>query len=166
MFDNIGEKIKGLATFLFGIECIACIIAGFVMMGVDDDWEYFAIGLAIAFGGSLIAWASSFFMYGFGELICRVCSIEEKLNPQKVSKPIEKEQEEEKTTWESVKKDLAEEKKRELLPTSQQKSTCAVCGRENEHLKFCNLKTIWGTVAAGYVCEDCLVCGAAEIIEE
>lgn len=75
MYDNIGSKIKKLAVILTIAESIASFIAGTVMLAGE------AIGLALLFmfAGPLFAWASSFLLYGFGELIEKVGSIEEKV---------------------------------------------------------------------------------------
>ena len=64
MFENIGEKIKTLATVIsilgIGISCIC----GLVLIG-----QKFVAGILVAGIGSLISWISSFALYGFGELI-------------------------------------------------------------------------------------------------
>ena len=64
MFNNIGGKIKKLAVILTVIEMTASIIAGFVLA---EDTE--GISLAIAVAVCLIAWISSFVLYGYGQLI-------------------------------------------------------------------------------------------------
>ncbi len=71
MFDNIGGKIKGLAKVLFWIEAIGAVIAGLVMV---EDTE--GISLLFALAGILVAWISSWFLYGFGEIIDKLCDIE------------------------------------------------------------------------------------------
>ena len=65
MFDNIDSKLKTLATTLCVILIICSIIAGIAIMATVD----FLIGLLIAAVGSLLSWASSFFIYAFGQLI-------------------------------------------------------------------------------------------------
>lgn len=64
MFDNIGEKIKALAT----IECI-CGIIGSVLLGIVIMTEELLLGLAVAIVGSLASWLGSFVIYGFGDLV-------------------------------------------------------------------------------------------------
>ena len=71
MFDNIGGKIKGLAKVLFWLEAIASVIVGLVLV---EDTEGLSLLLAIA--GVLVAWVSSWFLYGFGEIIDKLCDIE------------------------------------------------------------------------------------------
>ncbi len=82
MFDNIGQKIKILAKVLCLIGIIVSIIAAIIMFSFVDtssmaskDSIYMGIGLAFLLIGSLLAWGSSLFMYGFGELIDNVCDI-------------------------------------------------------------------------------------------
>lgn len=82
MFDNIGKKIKGLATIICWIGIVASIFGGF---GV---WVAFSNGpggllffLVIAGVGSLFSWIGSFVLYGFGELIDKVANIESASNP-------------------------------------------------------------------------------------
>ena len=72
MYDNIGKKIKGLAMTIFIIEAIAAVIAGIFYIAAN---EYMLLGLLTMAGGFLVAWISSWFLYGFGELIDKVCDI-------------------------------------------------------------------------------------------
>lgn len=66
MFENIGEKIKGLAKVVTIIGIIASCIGGLVIM---FEGESFILGLITAALGSLGSWVGSFLLYGFGELI-------------------------------------------------------------------------------------------------
>ena len=67
MFDNIGEKIKILAKVIAVLGIIASVVLGIYYMTAGR--EFFGFGLMIAIVGSLVSWVSSFFAYGFGELI-------------------------------------------------------------------------------------------------
>ena len=73
MYDNIGGKIKGLAKAVFIVEAIAAVITGIALMAIDEDLILFGILTLIL--GPVIAWVSSWLLYGFGELIDRVCEI-------------------------------------------------------------------------------------------
>lgn len=64
MFDNIGGKIKGVATIICVIGMIASLCVGFFFMRED-----IFLGIAIMIAGSLVSWLGSFFSYGFGQLI-------------------------------------------------------------------------------------------------
>jgi len=78
MFSNIGSKIKTTAKVIAWIGIIISIIIGFMLssQGCDND-EGIVIftGISIMVGGSILSWVSSFFMYGFGELIERATEI-------------------------------------------------------------------------------------------
>ena len=74
MYDNIGKKIKGLAKGLFIIEAAAAIITGIALMADDEDT--IPIALLIMVVVPLIAWISSWLLYGFGELIDKASDIE------------------------------------------------------------------------------------------
>lgn len=68
MYNNIGEKIKGVAKFLSVIGIVGSIIIGTTMiitMHESISW----IGLIILIFGSLVSWILSFPLYGFGQLI-------------------------------------------------------------------------------------------------
>ncbi len=78
MFDNIGGKIKGLATFFCVSGIIASIIGGISIIALDQETSRYSsgpsggaitIGVMIIIFGSLISWISSFVLYGFGEII-------------------------------------------------------------------------------------------------
>jgi len=80
MWDNISEKIKLLAKVIAWVGIISSVISGIslISQGIDlnqssrsgRDGELFIfLGIASLIGGSIISWISSFFMYGFGELI-------------------------------------------------------------------------------------------------
>lgn len=80
LFDEIGKKIKSLAKVVFVLEVIASVILGLVLISVGSHMRYDGEGMTI-FGlvllllGWLIAWVSSFFVYGFGELIDKTSEI-------------------------------------------------------------------------------------------
>ena len=80
MWDNIGEKIKTLAKVIAFVGIISSIIGGISLIsqgiGINQrNWSSSGgelsifLGIASLIGGSIISWISSFFMYGFGELI-------------------------------------------------------------------------------------------------
>ena len=68
MFDNIGRKIKTLASVLAWIGIVLSIIYGLILLadGKDDN---VVVGVIIIVVGSLCSWLSSFVLYGFGQLI-------------------------------------------------------------------------------------------------
>ncbi len=87
MFNNIGAKIKGLAIGTFIVETLGALITGICLWADWGDTEGFLLFLAIGVGGSLVAWISSWFIYGYGELIentgntvTQIKSIDQKLD--------------------------------------------------------------------------------------
>ena len=79
MFSNIGHKIKVLAKLITWVGIVASVISGIVMMsGARTSISMYGIQVqgGMAWGGiltivlgSLASWASSFILYGFGDLV-------------------------------------------------------------------------------------------------
>ena len=69
-FQNIGKKIKTLAVIVSIVGVVVSIICGMTVMTGNAG-----VGLLIAILGSLASWVSSFFSYGFGELIEKTTEI-------------------------------------------------------------------------------------------
>jgi len=88
MYDNIGEKIKWLAKFIAIAGIIVSVISGLIIFigaitGAKISSFFgssssnngtvvltgFLTGILYMVVGSLISWISSWFLYGFGELI-------------------------------------------------------------------------------------------------
>ncbi len=63
-YDNIGGKIKKWATWIFTAEAIIAILAGIILMN-----EHVLIGLLVVVLGPIVAWISSWLLYGYGQLI-------------------------------------------------------------------------------------------------
>ena len=81
MFNNIGGKIKTLAVVLCIIGMVASLITALVLWSQSSyRSDNTAAGLLTLVGGCLVSWVSSFFTYGFGQLIEYAKSIDEKLN--------------------------------------------------------------------------------------
>ena len=81
MYTCIGKKLKGLAIAMFIILAIAAIACGFVF---GNELDSGGAGFLIFLSGAFIAWLSSWVLYGFGELIDKVCSIESALKGSSV----------------------------------------------------------------------------------
>ena len=74
MFENIGGKIKGLAKFICWAGITITVLRN--LIGLNSR------GFAAIFWmvvGCLLSWIGSFFVYGFGELIEKVTSIDKTL---------------------------------------------------------------------------------------
>ena len=81
MYDNIGNKIKILAQIICVFGVVASVILGLVICFRTNEFN--EIGLLYILIGSISSWISSFIIYGFGELIEKVCSIEKKVGTSK-----------------------------------------------------------------------------------
>ncbi len=87
MFTNIGKKIKVLSVIFCVILVIAAIVTGIIFIS-DGEAD---IGFTIIFAGPFVAWISSFFTYGFGEIICLLQqSVDLQTAPAKKEKESEK----------------------------------------------------------------------------
>ena len=73
MYENIGSKIKGLAKAIFYIQAILSVFFGIGAMAEGDDMMLTGVLLMIL--GPIVAWVSSWLIYGFGELIDKTCDI-------------------------------------------------------------------------------------------
>ncbi len=88
-FTNIGTKIKNWAKWSFIVEAIACIIAApigaicFWFLAIDSYYyggEYFMYGCLILLAlpvALAVALVSNWPLYAFGELVERVCSMDD-----------------------------------------------------------------------------------------
>lgn len=65
MFNNIGGKIKSVASVLTGLGIAISIVIGIIAIIASAP----GIGLLTIFLGSLASWLSSLTLYGFGQLI-------------------------------------------------------------------------------------------------
>ena len=66
-YDNIGSKIKGWAIWIFLGEALAAVIAGIALIAEDADMAL--VGFLLIFLGPIVAWVSSWLLYGYGQLI-------------------------------------------------------------------------------------------------
>lgn len=73
MHNNIGGKIKALAKVITWVGIIGSVISGGLQIASGANYRssgaFIITGLLTIVGGSLIAWISSFILYGFGQLI-------------------------------------------------------------------------------------------------
>ena len=80
MFSNIGRKVRGLAAVLCVIGILAAVGAG-VFLYFTKLLELVPC-IAIAVGGVLISWLSSWVMYCIGDTHVKIERLEEKLIPK------------------------------------------------------------------------------------
>ncbi len=65
MFENISDKIKGVALISTIVGMICSVISGIIMMAS----QMFLMGLLVIFLGCLLSWVGSFALYALGELV-------------------------------------------------------------------------------------------------
>lgn len=80
MFNNIGGKIKALASLFTWIGIIISLVIGLLFIFADSHGV--VIGILIIVIGSLMSWISSWLLYGFGDLIENSSIIARKLSPE------------------------------------------------------------------------------------
>ena len=76
MYNDIGGKIKKLTKTIAVIEAFITVIIASSFMFTDDE-KMVGIGVLVMIIGCVIAWISSWLLYGFGEIIEKVSLIEE-----------------------------------------------------------------------------------------
>lgn len=78
LYENIGGKIKSWAKWIFIIEAIGAVIAGFVLMCTASDFDDLQIlwGLLTMILGPCVALVSTWILYAFGELVEKTCDNE------------------------------------------------------------------------------------------
>lgn len=76
MYKNIGKKIKGLATGFFIVEALASVIGSIVILADAYYDTEIVTGVLLLILGPVVAWVSSWLLYGFGELIDKASDIE------------------------------------------------------------------------------------------
>lgn len=86
MFNNIGKKIKTVTVVLLVILCVVCFVSGIVICVAIGAW-----GLYLAFLCPIALLISSFFAYGFGELIENTTKIKNTLQKDGSDKQTEAE---------------------------------------------------------------------------
>ena len=86
MFKNIGGKIKMLAKVICIAGIIVSIIWGIYTM-IDGGWSVL-YGFIRMFIGSFLAWISSFFAYGFGELISNSDKIVKLISEEEIEETV------------------------------------------------------------------------------
>ena len=68
LYEDIGNKIKNWAKWMFIVEAIGAVITGFVFLfgwGLEDGWW----ALFIIFFGPVVAFVSTWILYAFGQLV-------------------------------------------------------------------------------------------------
>ena len=64
LYENIGNKIQGMAIWVFIIEALSSIITGAVLVS-----DFTAIGVILMIGGPILSVVSTWILYAFGQLV-------------------------------------------------------------------------------------------------
>ena len=162
MFDNIGSKIKTVATTIAWLGIIGSIIIGIIIIAEANDSYYPSAtetlsGLLVIIVGSLSSWVSSFTLYGFGQLIENtdtICSEMESIR-HITSKHI---------TNASDKAQSSSNDSGSFANSNDTASsanldpcigTCELCDKENVKVVICKIVDSMGT-RYRYLCADCM----------
>ena len=153
MRDNIGRKIKTLAEIgmYAGIVLSACLGILFLILGNGG------IGLVLLVVLPIVFWLSSFPLYGFGELVEKVCNIEKHI--QVSGENVEKAANSEQKTEVTINKGEVDPKRYicdSFIVTEKIASgKCLICMKNAEETKHCKIKNSIGTREIA-VCQDCI----------
>ena len=93
MWSNIGNKIKVLAKVICWIGIVLSVIAGIAVLAGTSTVQAYGYtygtgggvltGILVIVLGALGSWIGSLTLYGFGELVDRAMSIDDKLSARK-----------------------------------------------------------------------------------
>lgn len=76
LFDDVGKKIQKMATVVFRVEVVSCVILAFCLGWERNYWgktEFRAgIFFGLLIGGPLASYCSALILYGFGELVDKI----------------------------------------------------------------------------------------------
>lgn len=143
MFENIGQKIKKMAKVFCWIGIIGSVVLAisyFVMS--KNNGDFVLTGLIVLFVGCLVSWASNLALYGFGELIDRIISIDNKLG-KKGSR-----------IKDIVLSDSSVSNKSEKQLEEESGKPCQLCGIRTDKLVEAYISDHKGARKI-YVCEEC-----------
>ena len=146
MYDNIGGKIKVLAKAFSIVVAIISIITGIVVLINDMP---LGISLFLILAVPIIAWISSFVLYGFGELIEDIGVIRrEKVGSTSSNKTYTKN----KSYTEP--KSIQEQEKtfNKNNSTTPEINKCEHCGKESHNV---HRRRMTGTGGWANLCDEC-----------
>ena len=75
LYADIGSKVKGLAKWGFVVEAVGTAIGGIFFL-IEEEFLY---GFLLLILGPLAAWAGSWILYAFGELVEKACHMDQNL---------------------------------------------------------------------------------------
>lgn len=148
MYNNVGGKIKGIASFVTGIGIAISVCAGIVMIAVLEDLVFW--GFLVMIVGSIASWLATLLLYGFGQLIENSDIIAKHLKnldhkDSSSSNPVQQ----------PDKSSTADTNKITVNTEGQRVGTCDFCGKEFVMLKKCAIKDEYG-LRYRDLCEECI----------
>ena len=153
MFDNIGGKIKSVATAIAIFGIIGSIIIGSIIIAEANDSYYPSArevlgGLLVMIVGSLSSWVSSFTLYGFGQLIENTDIISSKYitNASDKTPP----------SSNGVKSSANSNDTTNYENLDPCLGTCELCEKENVKVARCKIVDSMGRRYYYYLCADCM----------
>lgn len=153
MFDNIGSKIKTVATTIAWLGIIGSIIIGIIIISEANDSYYPSAtetlsGWLVIIVGSLSSWVSSFTLYGFGQLIENTDVISSKYvvnTPDKAQ-----------SSSNGVKSSTNSNDTISYTNLDPCLGTCELCDKENVKVARCKIVDSMGRRYYYYLCADCM----------
>lgn len=160
MFDNIGGKIKTVATTIAWLGIIGSIIIGIIIIAEANDSYYPSAtetlsGWLVIIVGSLSSWVSSFTLYGFGQLIENTDVISSKY----VVNTPDKAQSSSNGVKSSTNYDKTQASSNDTASSTNRTScigTCELCDKENVKVVRCKIVDSMGRRYYYYLCADCM----------
>ena len=173
LYVNIGGKIKTLAKWSFIIEAIGAIIAGIVMIFTDSTLILY--GLLTLFFGPIVAWVSTWILYGFGDLVDKAGDItsllygleetvEKNSSNENPSQPNNYSTQKTNSSVNCTSNDRSDEtnsdvdKKRQWLKLEEEQGKnvgqCEMCGKKRMELLYVEFEDSFGTGRKN-LCFDC-----------
>lgn len=117
MYKDVGKEIKFWAKVSVVLLTIPFVLVGIfvwlLLIEARSGFVGFFVGLIVALIGYFFARLGSILLYGYGELIDRTCSIDEKLGPAKRADTVQS------------------EVKKVSSPSKTMNCFCPNCGKEN-----------------------------------
>ena len=152
LYENIGEKIKNWAKWIFIIEAISAVISGFVLIGNDDG----VTGVIVLLAGPFVAWVGSWLLYAFGQVVEDVHALRNKECPEELAAPatsalftkstLENDETEEDETNEEEIEDL----------TRPGDKLCQLCNGHFDQVTYCKIVDDWHGTRYRSICNNCI----------
>lgn len=76
LYTDIGKKIKSWAKWIFVIEAI-CALIGAISLMLSGEEDLLLLGILLLIMGPVVAFVSTWILYGFGELVDKACTKEQ-----------------------------------------------------------------------------------------